>query len=391
MKLFEIKNHQLFLWFIAGAILIKFFLFAFIALHAPEGRYQNDSYEYLDTAETLASKSAFARLGSDGTLSYDFYRTPGYPAFLAFLMAGFRFSLNGVVFTQILLAVLAAWVTYKAAGLIDEKIAFLSGLIVLYDPPVSIFSLQVLSETLFMFILALFMLSFTGYLKNRKLSMIISSALLLVAATYVRPTTYYLGWLMGIFIIYANPFRSIKKAIIHTLIFLVIVYSLLGLWQERNYRRVGVRSFCNVVYDGYRYFGLYKSYARNRDAQVKEATPVAYYARTSFRSLLNLMARPGPFKYFKSQVISAVGNAWAYPWMVFWWIGLIAGIAMMRRNIYYQFALFIILYFMAASIGGVSVLVSERFRVPMVPFIAVIAAYGWSILTDYAVRRRETK
>jgi len=405
------KNNKYVIRVVTLAILIKLFLFAFLALHAPENRFQNDSHEYLETSLGLSTRGAFARIGNDGALSYNFYRTPGYPVFLALLLGMLKLPVNGVILLQITLAILAAWITYKAASLIDPKVAFLSGLIVLYDPPVSIFSLQILSEALFMFILALFMFSFVHYLKNRKFNMIALSALLLAAATYVRPTTYYLGWVIAIFVIYAN-FRAIPverdylpagkagfvpaglamtkkagRAIIHALVFLVIVYSLLGVWQERNYKRFRQKYFCNVVMDGYRFFGLYKSYSRNKNTEAKNLTPVDYYAQTTTRSFLNLMTRPGPFKYFKSRILSVVGNILAYPWMVFWFTGFIIGILKTRRNIYYQFILLVILYFITASIGGVSLLVSERFRVPMVPFIAIISAYGWLTLLNYRIKR----
>jgi hypothetical protein len=158
---------------------------------------------------------------------------------------------------------------------------------------------------------------------------------------------------------------------------LVIVYSLVGAWQERNYKRFGQKSLCAVTQNGYKYFGLYKSYSRNKDTEAKGLSPVAYYASVTSRSFISLMTRPGPFKYFKSQILSGVGRVLAYPWMVFWVIGFIFGIVKMRGNIYYQFILLVTLYFIAASIGGVSLLVGERFRVPMVPFIAIISAYGW--------------
>ncbi|MFH0855149.1 MAG: glycosyltransferase family 39 protein [Candidatus Omnitrophota bacterium] len=371
------RNHFL---IIAVAILIKFFLFAFILQHAPESRFQNDSRDYLETAQCLSSRMAFAKAGEDGLPVYEYYRTPGYPFFLAFLMGGLKLSVNGVICVQILLAILAAWVIYRVALQIEPRIAFLSSAIFIYEPSVSIFSLQILSEVLFMFVMALFLLSFISYLKNRKIGKIVLAALLLAAATYVRPISYYLGWVVAVFIIYAGTRKGIKKAVIHSLAFLVIIYSFLGLWQERNYKLFGQKYFCNVVESGYKYFGLYKSYSRDKDAQAKSMAPVSYYAKVTARSFLNLMARPGPFKYFKSKTLSVAGNALAYPWMVFWLAGLVIGCLRCGRNIYYQFIILNIAYFIAASIGGVSLLASERFRVPMMPFIAVICAYGWLTL-----------
>jgi hypothetical protein len=44
------------------------------------------------------------------------------------------------------------------------------------------------------------------------------------------------------------------------------------------------------------------------------------------------------------------------------------------------FQLFTILYFTIVSIAGGMWVVGERFRVPIMPFIAVISAYGWMSL-----------
>ncbi|MDD5355569.1 MAG: hypothetical protein PHY56_03440, partial [Candidatus Omnitrophica bacterium] len=126
------KNKYLFC-VIAGAILIKFFLFIFLTVNAPQGNLQNDSADYLETSRVLTSQAAFAKVNADGSLRYEFYRTPGYPVFLAFLTGLLKFSLNGVMLIQILLAILAAWFTYKAAFQIDKRIAFLAAVIVLYD------------------------------------------------------------------------------------------------------------------------------------------------------------------------------------------------------------------------------------------------------------------
>jgi hypothetical protein len=285
------------------------------------------------------------------------------------------------------LALLAAGITYKASVLIDPKIAFLSAVIVLFDPPVSIYSLMILSEVLFFFILAGFMFVFVRYLKEQRVQQAIVAALLLVLATYVRPITYYLGLALAVFILYAHiRAGSLKKAIAHSMVFLVVVYSLLGIWQYRNYKLTGSKTFASVIQGNPRAFGLLGSFSRQNDPSLKQETqPLIYYAKTSSRCLLSLMTRPGQFKYFKSVILSVVGKILAYPWMVFWMIGLLAGVVKTGRNIYYQFILLVIVYFIVISIEGASMHVGERFRVPMVPFIAVLSAYGWSLI--YAKKR----
>ncbi|MDD5097710.1 MAG: glycosyltransferase family 39 protein, partial [Candidatus Omnitrophica bacterium] len=314
-------------------------------------------------------------------------RTPGYPFFLAIFQGLLKLSINGVLLIQILLTLLVALITYRAAYQIDHEIAFLSAVIILFDPAVSIFSLMLLSETLLLFLVSLFMLVFIMYLKNNKINFVIVSALLLIMTAFVRPITYYLGIAVSIFIIYANlRLKNIKKGIIHALVFCVLVYSFFGIWEFRNYRRTGQRAFSSAVQGIPNAFGLTSGFTKNKDPRPLKEGPVAYYMNTASRCFLSLMTRPGPFKYFNSSVISVIGRIFAYPWMIFWMLGFIIGIFKIRGNIYYQFVLMLIAYFIFASIFGVGLMVSERFRVPMFSLIAVISALGWVKIKNYLSR-----
>jgi hypothetical protein len=365
------------------ALLVKLSLFALLLWNAPEGRFLNDSADYIEAAQVLSSQNTFARHNPDGSLRFDLHRAPGYALFLSVLRGTMKLPFNAVILFQILLALSAAWFVYRAACLIDRTTAFLSALIVMYDPAVSIYSLFILSETLFFFMLACFMFAFVKYLKGRQLFFAAVAALLLALATYVRPITYYLGVVLSVFTGYANlRAKNIKAALLHTLVFLVVFYGLLEVWQARNYRLTGVDTFASVIQGNPEAFGVCGSLSRTGE---NRAHPAIYYAKAVPRCLLSLFTRPGQFKYFRSKAVSAAGKALAYPWMVFWITGLAAGIIFTGGNIFYQFILCVILYFTVASIGGAGDLVGERFRVPMVPFIAVLSAYGWSLL--YARKR----
>ncbi len=244
------------------------------------------------------------------------------------------------------------------------------------------------------------------YLKNRNVNYAILSALILAAATYVRPISYYLGFAIALFIIYgmefqklipttenrqkiiakrfscANGKQNFKKAFAHAIIFGLIVYSLLGIWQIRNYIRCGDFAFSAVEQANLSCNGLFRSYARNTDIHTKSMAPVPYYVNVSFRCLMSLMTRPGNFKYFQCEPLNLGSFVFSYPWMVFWLSGFMWGVIKIGKNIYLQFMLFIVFYFIAVSIGGGMWVVGERFRVPMMPFIAIISAYGWASLRD---------
>jgi len=411
------KRHRLFFTIIIVVIIMKLALFAFAAIHAPQGKILPDSHDYLRLSDTLASKGVFAVQYEKGNFIYETLRTPGYPLFLAFFNGVMQIPLDGVIFLQVIITVLAAFIVYKSALIIDQRIALLSAAIILLDPPISIFSLLILTETLFMFSISLFMLCFTLYLNSRKLGPLILSAFMLVIAIYIRPIGYYLGFAIMLFVIYANMRENIKRSIVHALIFLAIVYCLLGIWQYRNYVRSGDFAFSAIERANLSSMGLIKSYARNTDINTKDMAPLPYYANVSFRCLMSLMTRPGNFKYFGYEPLNLGSFVFSYPWMVFWLSGFIWGIIRIARSTvvaqpqdfrgragfgstsltipqtipslsrdnlsYLQFMLFVTFFFIAISVVGQMWGVGPRFRVPMMPFIAIISAYGWTCILPW--------
>ncbi len=374
------------------AVVIKLSLFLFAAIHAPQGKLLPDSYGYLKLANTLATKGVFATQNENGVLSYEIFRTPGYPLFLAILNSILKVPLNGIILLQIAMTLAAAFITYKTALEIDERIALLSMVVILFDPPITIFSLTILTESLFLVLISFFMLNFTLYLKHKSTGFLIMSALILAVTTYVRPVSYYLGFAVFFFILYANKGKDLVRYLKHAVIFLLLVYSIIGLWQVRNYVRCHNAAFCSAEQSNMATAGLFKSYTRNTDSYTKGMAPLPYYINVSFRSLLSVMTKPGHFKYFKSEILSVAGYIFGYPWMAFWLSGFIIGAIRMKRNIYIQFMLFVALYFITVSVGAQMWIMGDKLRVSMMPFIAIISAYGWAnlVMGGQAISKRES-
>ena len=199
----NIKNKKKFLTTLLIALFIKLSLFVYAQIHAPQAKFQIDSIIYTQTADNLAAHGAFTtKYNEDGTYAPELLRTPGYHVFVGILNKVMKVPYSGVILIQVFLTILAAFLTYKAAAEINPKLAYLSALIVLYDPPATIFSLMLLTETVFLVLISIFMYLFILYLKEPKLRLIIVSALIITMATYVRPIAYFLGVAMGIFVIY---------------------------------------------------------------------------------------------------------------------------------------------------------------------------------------------
>ncbi|MBL7132261.1 MAG: glycosyltransferase family 39 protein [Candidatus Omnitrophica bacterium] len=374
MDIHIIVKNKKFIIALLIALAIKISLFIYAEIHAPQAKFQTDSIIYTQTAENLAKHGAFTRhYNDDGSYSPHLLRTPGYPFFLAILHGKMKIPYSGVILIQIVLTILVAFITYKTALNINPRFAYLSALIVLFDSPVTIFSLMLLTETVFLFLISIFMYLFILYLKEKKIKFIILSALIVATLTYVRPVGYFFGIATGVFIIYFMIRMKLKKLLIHLLIFLIIVYSLIGLWHLRNYRVSGKNTFSTVTLLA----ASYRKVLINNDELTRTLPKIPYYVNVVSRSLVFLMTKPGTLKNFNSPTLKQIGKIIGYPWMVFWLIGFLVGISKVEKNFYLQFLLFVVLYFICASIAGILFGVSSRQRMPMVPFIAILSAHGW--------------
>ena len=362
---------------IGFAILIKAILFSFSIINDPQSKFVNDSYRYLNTGETIVSAGVFGTRDTNGIPKSDFFIAPVYPLFIGVLHQLLRIPLSGVILIQVMLTIFTAFIAYKAAIEIDPRLGFLTLVILLYSPVITILSLLILTESMFLLFITLFMFYFVKYLKTGKVKSVMLAALMFTIAVYVRPGPYFFGIAIAVFIIYANVTHDIKVAIFHALILLAVVYGLLGLWQIRNYLIFGKAVFSSILSVDTINSGLFHSYSRNHDPFTQGMSPIHYYINVAWRCFLSLFTRPGSFKYFHCSPLTIIGKVIAYPWMVFWMTGFLIGITKIKRNIYYQFLFLIITCFACGTIIVMMWNVGERFSVPMIPFIAIISAHGW--------------
>lgn len=371
-------RHRRILILITLALLLKSSLFLFSAVKVPQLKIQADTYSYLESGLSLTSSGIFGKTNEEGPPSYQYYRTPGYPLFLGIVHGWLNIPLNGVVYLQILLTLLSAMIVFKAADKINPQLGTIAFFIILFDPAITLYSLMLLTESVFLFLMSIFLYTMIIYLQGRNKKHLLLSAFILAAATYVRPITFYLGGFLAVFI-FVTSFRiNLKKSIFHALIFLFTIHSLLFIWQWRNYTHFNNFKFSNINNATVNLKGLYKSYERNEDPISKGLPPIEYYINVGSRNLMSLMTRPASFKNFNSIGIKKVGKVFSYPWIAFWLAGLLLGISKVGKNVSFYFLLIVICYLAAATILGAMWGAGPRFRIPMMPFIAIIAALGWS-------------
>lgn len=362
---------------IVASLAFKFALFGYGMVNFPSFIWMPDTPTYLDPGINLAEKGVFATFSESGTVKYEILRTPGYPLFLGILNGSLKLSLNEIIVIQILLITLAGYIVYKAACELDKKIALLAAFIFLFDMPVTISSLMLLSEALFTFFMALFMYFFLKYLKGQKTSALVLSAIIIAAATYVRPISYYLGVCVAAGVILSMFRAAPKRALAHGLLFFLIFYALVGAWNYRNYLRVGQADFTTIDNVDLRNMGLLHKYARESAEERAKTGPFLYYTRESARSAVTFLTIPGTLKYLRSVPLKIFSKIYGYPWVVFWLIGLFFARYNKLANI---FLLLTILYTMAVSTYGVGLCTGSRFRAPVMPMIAILSAGGWAVI-----------
>ncbi len=364
---------------IALSLLIKFALLWYIAVFNPDTIFMPDSPTYIEPGVNLIKKGVFADMAEDGSLSPETIRTPGYPLFLGIMAEVLAFQPMGIVAVQILLITLAGYLVYKAACLITPRGAPLALIFFLFDIPVTLTALMLLSEGLYTFCMALFTLCILSYLTSEKKSWLVAAALMLASATYIRPVSYYLGICVGLGILVTGSGKNTKQAIVRALIFLLVCYIPLGAWHYRNYVVAEKADFTAIDDIDLAHMGMLHNYTRTPEDIREKTGPVRYYASLISKSIIQFFTAPGTFKYLSSEPLKIFSKIYGYPWVAFWLLGLFFA---RYRSPSAQFLGLTTLYFMLVSVYVVGLCVGSRFRAPAMPFIAILSAQGWVYLSD---------
>ena len=227
--------------FIVLLFFIVFRVLFFIAVFArPEISLFPDSGGYQYVADNILSGKAYSFNGDDQS---GLIRTIGYPMFIAAVrLLGGGDEVWKVAFAQLVLsgalALLVFFYLYRSVG---RSIAFLSSLFFIMDPLSIIFSLTILSETLFTFVLFLAFIFIARWAETKYRFYLIMAGVFLGAACLVRPIgqLFIVIWL-GMILLYPDGAGQLfgKKTILakinNSLAFLIPILLLLTPWIVRN-------------------------------------------------------------------------------------------------------------------------------------------------------------
>lgn len=227
IRLKTIKKNRGFYGIILLAICIRSILF-FFAIDPIE----TDSGEYKLLAQAFLESYFFSpSLFLEHTLS----RPPGYPFFWWVFGELSNFGINGVLLSQIGLNVLVLIIVNELGTYFFNSTAGLVSMFLLaVDPVTVIFSLKMLSETLFTFTVVLGFWLFWKGVEQSGLFWIFSSGLMLGLSVLIRPISLYLSVVFVLFLAFVKNF-SISKRFMIGLIFLFGYLIGPAVWMARNY------------------------------------------------------------------------------------------------------------------------------------------------------------
>ncbi len=173
------------------SFVIKLLLFLFFYHGSLSQITMPDSATYLAPAKFLLTTGQY--LASPH--SPMFFRTPGYPTFIAALFWLFGEHLSVIIIAQLVINSMLILLAYLIANrLFSRTVAYIAAVIVALNFLYFGYSLMILTETLFCFFISLVFLSGVYLFSNNSRQGLWAFCLgfFLALATLVRPASYYL-------------------------------------------------------------------------------------------------------------------------------------------------------------------------------------------------------
>jgi 4-amino-4-deoxy-L-arabinose transferase-like glycosyltransferase len=234
----------------------------------------SDAEQYLALANNLADEGVFSR---ESTPPYtpEVFRTPGYPAFLVpFVQIFGERPLLPVVIAQVMVSVLAVWVTAcLARRLFDGRIGLWAGGLIAVMPVSILMTGAIYAETVFAALLVGAGWLLIDSLERSRWTMSAAAGLVLGIATLVRPIGLPM---IALWAILPLTKRSIHRALPHVLALLLAFGLPVGAWMGRNAALFGRFSLASVSDSNLLYYNAASSEAHRLGIPLDEARARLY-------------------------------------------------------------------------------------------------------------------
>jgi 4-amino-4-deoxy-L-arabinose transferase-like glycosyltransferase len=162
------------------------------------------------------------------------HRTPVYPSFLALVYSIFGYKPYIAILLQLVIASLTCIFTYKIGKtLFSEKIAFLAAIFMTVEYSSILYSNYLLADTLFSFIFIIHIYCLVIFFRGNTIKYLIFSAIFLGISTLCRPVTvYFFIFLIAAFCMHYRNNR--RKGIIPYVILASVFLLIITPWMIRN-------------------------------------------------------------------------------------------------------------------------------------------------------------
>ncbi len=271
IKKYKIEITIFFVSFIVGLAFFLLMLFRF----GPAGfLLEGDTSEYLTLAKNLIEFKTFS-LSKTQPLVLDAWRTPLYPAVVAFFYF-FTKSVVPVIFFQLIIAALTVVFVYKIGlKVFSQKIALIAALVFSVEPNWVYLSSCLLTETLFIFLFIVSIYYFINFLIEKRQLHLFFSGIFLGLATLTRPAAE-LAIIIFIPFIFFIRLKDKKKIIFAILILLISFYAVLSPWIVRNKINFGINQVSWLGIYNLLFYNAAGLIAVQKDISVYDAKQLIY-------------------------------------------------------------------------------------------------------------------
>ena len=360
-----------------------------------------DSYIFNSMAKGIIEGKGLVAFGKSNA-----HYPPVYPIFLSVCYFLFGYNLLAYLVPQALISSLTAVLIYLIADKVFNKknVSLIAAFLFIFHPNIIMYSSRVLSDMLYMFLLAILLYLLIKIKEKRSLGVLILMGLCCGITVLCR--SVFIAFLPLLFIWIAMVFWNRKIEAIKLLFVVFVFISLFsGSWIYRNYKifnRFIITTDSNVlwqgnnpIYDSVKFLDPYKTLDYDVVLAKQENYQKAQIYKSRFKSseaaalnwikenpkrYLFLAARRfiafcGPYTYAmknRNKIIFAVTYVLIFP----------LGFLGIMNSVNNKKAL-LLTFYIAASIALHTIVEGDdylRYRMPVEMLITIFAAYGFTIL-----------